>query len=79
MFGLGVGLLIFGYGLTYTAAMNLQNGGKGPKLFEALGVTSTLSSPADSGVAQGSGSQVGPVPSPNQVPLPAVGGPLLVT
>lgn len=60
MLGIGVTLLIMGYGFLYTAGMNLANGGKGPKLMEAFGVTKPLASPADyKTTAQGSSNQTG--------------------
>lgn len=79
MFGLGVFALILGYSMVYTGVSNLLNGGNGPKLFEAMGITNTLSSPASNRVGQGGGNQVGPVPS---TPLPSpgiIGGPMQVT
>jgi hypothetical protein len=60
MLGIGVALLIVGYGLLYTGAMNLANGGKGPKLMEAFGVTQKLASPVDfKSTPQGSSNQTG--------------------
>jgi hypothetical protein len=63
MFGVGVAVLVIGYSLLYTGAVNLLNGGNGPKLFEAMGFTGKLASPADNKTPQGSSNLVGPVPS----------------
>lgn len=63
MFALGVAVYIFGYALVYTGLSNLLNGGNGPTLFESLGITGHLSSPADNKPAQGSGNQSGQAPS----------------
>jgi hypothetical protein len=71
MFAAGVAALIIGYALLYTGIMNLLNAGKGPKLFEAMGFTTKLVSPADYKTDSGSANLVGPVPS---APLDSPGG-----
>lgn len=39
MFLVAIVLLLLGYGLTYTGVKNQKNGGQGPTLWEALGLT----------------------------------------
>lgn len=63
MFGMGAALLVLGYAFGYTGANNLLNGGKGPTLFESLGLKTKLASPADFKTAQGSSNQTGQIPS----------------
>ncbi len=42
MFAAGVILFILGYGFIYTGATNLTTGGKGPTLFQAFGITASI-------------------------------------
>lgn len=64
MLGLGIAFLIIGYSLVYTGVSNLKNGGQGPGLFESMGFSGTLDSPANKkgSTAQGSGLQSGNTP-----------------
>jgi hypothetical protein len=68
--GVAVILIVLGYTLQYVAVTNLMNGGNGPRLFEAMGFTGKLASPADNKPAQGSGNMTGQPPSL----LPYMGG-----
>lgn len=59
MLALAFGLIIVGYALQYTGVNNLNNGGRGPTLFQALGFSSSLTSPGGSGLGGLLGSAAG--------------------
>lgn len=78
MFVTGVVALFTGYSFLYTGIINLLNGGKGPTLFEAMGFTKPLESPA-SRSAQGSSNQTGQPPTYNVSTNNAQQGPVIPT
>lgn len=58
----GIAALFLGYSMVYTGIVNLLNGGQGPTLFEAMGFTGKLNSPATKTVGNTGSNQTGQPP-----------------